>query len=125
MLRLGSVILAAALLGVPRALGARTFGAPRSVYIDVAPLAPELTGFVAELERAIGDAAYSLAAGPSEATMVIEIQNVATAETSDGRPMEAATLVVREGTSARPLILHYAPPHRGRAASRLLETLSA
>ena len=124
MLRLGSVILAAALLGVPRALGACTFGAQRSVYVDVAPLAPELTDFVTELERAIGDAAYPLAAGPSEATIVIEVQNVATAETSDGRPMEAVTLVVREGTSTRPLILHYDPPRRARAASRLIEGLS-
>ena len=125
MRRLSSVVLAAILLGAPRALDARTFGAQRSVYLDVAPLAPELTDFMAELERAIGDAAYSLAARPSEATMVIEVQNVATAETSDGRPMEAVTLVVREGTSARPLILHYSPPSRARAASRLIESLSA
>lgn len=124
MLRLGSVILAAALLGVPRALGARTFGAPRSVYVDVAPQAPELTDFVRELERAIGDAAYSLAACPSEATMVIEVQNIATAETSDGRSMAAVTVVLREGTSARPWILHYDPPQRARAASRLVERLS-
>ena len=125
MRRLGSVVLAAILLGVPRGLDARTFGAQRSVYLNVATLAPELVDFVAELERAIGDAAYSLAARPSEATMVVEVQNVATAETSDGRPMEAVTLVVREGTSARPLILYYSPPRRARAASRLIESLSA
>jgi hypothetical protein len=123
--RLGSVVLAAILLGVPRGLDARTFGAQRSVYLDVAPLAPELADFVAELESAMGNAAYSLAARPSEATMVIEIQNVATAETTDGRPMEAIALVVREGAATRPLILHYSPPHRARAAARLIETLSA
>lgn len=125
MLRLGSLILATALLGVPRALDTRAFGAQRSVYLEVAPQTPELTDFVAELGRAIGTAALSLAARPSEATMVIEIQNVATAATSDGERMEAVTLVVRDGTSARPLILHYAPPQRARAASRLVETLSA
>ena len=125
MRRLGSVVLAAILLGVPRGLDARTFGAQRSVYVEVARLAPELTDFVAALERAIGSAAYSLAAEPSQATMVIEVHNVATAETSDGRPMEAATVVVQEGTSTRPLVLHYTPPHRGRAASRLLERLSS
>jgi len=123
--RLGSLVLAAILLGVPRGLDARTFGAQRSVYLEVAPQAPELTDFVAELERAIGDAAYSLAARPSQATMVIEVRNVATAETSGGRPMEAVALVVREGAAARPLILHYTPSRRARAASRLIETLSA
>ncbi len=125
MRRLGSVVLAAILLGVPRGLDARTFGAQRSVYLDVAPLAPELTDFVAELERAIGSAAYSLAARPAEATMVIEVRNVATAETADGRPMEAVALVVRERAAARPLILHYSPPRRARAAARLIETLGA
>lgn len=125
MRRLGSVVLAAVLLGVPRVLDTRAFGAPRSVYLDVAPQAPELTDFAAELERAIGDTAYSLATSPSRATMVIEVRNVAKAETADGRPMEAVTLEVREGTSTRPLILHYSPPGRARAASRLLEALSA
>ena len=125
MRRLGSVVLAAVLLGVPRGLDTRTFGAQRSVYVEVAPQAPELTDFAAELERAIGDAAYSLATSPSRATMVIEVRNVAKAETTDGRPMEAVTLTVREGASTRPLILHYAPPRRARAAFRLLETLSA
>jgi hypothetical protein len=123
--RLGSVVLAAILLGVPRGLDARTFGAQRSVYLDVAPLAPELTDFVAELQSAIGSAAYSLVARASEATVVIEIRNVATAETTEGRPMEAISLVVREGAAARPLILHYSPPRRARAAARLIETLSA
>lgn len=123
--RLGSVVLAAILLGVPRGLDARTFGAQRSVYLDVAPLAPELADFVAELERAMEDAAYSLAARASEATMVIEVQNVATAEAADGGTMEAIALVVREGAATRPLILHYSPPRRARAAARLIETLSA
>ena len=125
MRRLGSVVLAAILLGVPRGLDARTFGAQRSVYLEVAPQAPELTDFVTELERAIGGAAYSLAARPSEATMVIEVRNVATAKASGGRPMEAIALVVREGTATRRLILDYSPSRRARAASRLIEALSA
>jgi hypothetical protein len=125
VLRLGSVILAAALLGVPRALDTRAFGSPRWVYIDVAPAAPELTDFLAALEKAIDHSAYALAAAPSAATTVIEVGSVTVARASDGRPMEAATLVVREGASARPLVLHYAPPGRARAVSHLLETLSA
>jgi hypothetical protein len=122
---LGSVILATILLGVPRALETRTFGAQRAVYIDVAPESPELTDFVQELERAIGEGALALVADPSEATAVIEVRNLAAAEASDGGAMEAVTVVVRRGTSVRPLILHYAPPRRARAASRLIEALSA
>ena len=125
MRHLGSVVLAAVLLGVPRGLDTRAFGAQRSVYVDVAPQSPELTAFVAELERAIGDAACSLASQPTATTTVIEVHNVARAETSPGRPMEAVTLVVREGAAFRPLVLHYTPPGRARAASRLLETLGA
>jgi len=123
--RLGSIVLAAVLLGVPRGLDARTFGAQRSVYVDVAPEAPELTDFVAALARAIGEGAYSLATSPLEATMVIEVRNVARTETSDGRLMEAATLTVREGASGRPLILHYTPRRRARAAAQLVDHLSA
>jgi hypothetical protein len=125
VLRLGSVILATVLLGVPRALDGRAFGAQRSVYVDVAPEFPELTDFLAELERAIDDAAVTLAERPAEATTVIEVQNVATAEGPQGARMEAVTLVVREGARARPMILHYAPTERTRAAGRLVETLSA
>jgi hypothetical protein len=125
VLRLGSVILATVLLGVPRALDSRSFGAQRSVYLDVAPELPELSDFLEELERAIGAAAVTLAERPTEATTVIEIQKVARAEDPHGDRMEAVTLVVREGASAHPLILYYAPPDRSRAASRLVETLSA
>jgi DNA integrity scanning protein DisA with diadenylate cyclase activity len=125
VLRLGSLILATVLLGVPRALDARAFGAQRSVYLEVAPQAPELTDFMAELERAISAAALSLATRPTGATMVIEVQSLATARTSDGGRMEAVSLVVRDGASALPLILHYSPPHRARAATRLVEKLSA
>ena len=121
MFRLGPVVLAAVLLGVPRALDARAFGAQRSVYVDLAPLAPELQDFASELERAIGGTAYSLAARPSEATVVVEVLNVARSIGSDGGEMEAATFAVREEGHTRPLVLHYAPEQRARAARLLLE----
>ena len=123
MLRLGSVVLAAVLLGVPRALDARAFGVQRSVYLDVAPLAPELQDFAAELKRAIEAGAYALATGPSEATLVVELMNVSRSTRSDGRPMEAACLAIREGTWSRPVVLHYAPGQRANAARRLLQRL--
>jgi hypothetical protein len=65
--------LAAVLLGVPRAIDTRAFGAQRSVYVDLAPLASELRDFATELERAIGETTYSLAARRSEATLVVEV----------------------------------------------------
>ena len=67
-MRLGSVLLAAVLLGVPRALEARSFGAPRSVYMDVARPAPDLAGFAEELQRALEAAGCRLAARPDGAT---------------------------------------------------------
>ena len=123
MLRLGSVVIAAVLLGVPRALDARAFGAQRSVYVDLAPLAPALVDFAAELERAIGETAYSLAARPSEATVVVEVLNVARSTGSDGGEMEAATFAIRDGQRIRPLVLHYAPGRQARAARLLLDSL--
>ena len=125
MLHLGSVILAAALLGVPRALQGRGLGDPRAVWVDVAPLAPELADFAEELKRAIEGSAVGLATHPSRATTVIEIRSAATVETASGRTLEAVTVVVREGPSVRPVILDYEPGRRARAASRLVERLSA
>jgi hypothetical protein len=125
VIRLGPMILSAVLLGMPRALGGHAFGDQRSVYIDVAALPPELTDFTAELERAIGDAALALAARPSLATTVIEVERVARSRTRAGDAMEAVALLVREGTSLRRMILHYAPQRRARAAAHLLERLAA
>jgi hypothetical protein len=120
----GSVILAAVLSGVPRALDARVFGSQRSVYVEVASPAPELTDLTAELKRAIGNAAYSLASQPSEATLVVELLGVATSRGANGRAMEAASFVVRDGERHRPIVLHYPPGQRAGAARALLESLS-
>ena len=125
MFRLGPMILSAVLLGVPRALGSQVFGTQRSVYIDVAPLPPELTDFTEALEGAIGEASWTLARGASEATTVIEIQSVARSRASSGDGMDAVTLVVREEGSVRRMVLHYAPRGRAEAAAHLLERLAA
>jgi hypothetical protein len=123
VLQLGSVVLAAVLLGVPRALETRAFGVQRSVYLDVAPQAPELQGLAAELARAIEGAAYTLAADPSEATLVVELLNVTRCTDSKGRPVEAAVFTLRDGRRARPVMLHYAPGERARATRLLLDSL--
>ena len=123
--RLGSVVLAAVLLGVPRALDAGTFGAQPSVYLAVAAMDPGLRDFAAELEWAIGATALTLAAWPGEATMVVELLGVSRSEAEGGRPMEAARFILHEGSVTRPLILHYAPGQGAQAARRLLERLPA
>jgi hypothetical protein len=123
VLRLGPVVLAAVLLGVPRAIDTRAFGAQRSVYVDLAPLAPELLDFATELERVIGETTYSLAARRSEATLVVEVLNVARSTDPDGAEMEAATFAVRDGQRVRPVVLHYPPGRRAAAARLLLERL--
>jgi hypothetical protein len=123
VLRLGPVVLSAVLLGVPRALDAEAFGAQRSVYVDLAPLAPELLDFTTELERAIGETTYSLAARRSEATVVVEVLNVARAAGSNGAEMEAVTFAIRDGRRTRLVVLHYAPGRRAVAARLLLEKL--
>ena len=123
VLRLGSIVLAAALLGVPRAVEARAFGAQRCVYVEVAPENLELQAFAAELERAIGASALTLAARRSDAAVVVELLGVSRSEAGGGLLMEAARFVLRDGTSTRPVILHYSPGQRAPAARRLLERL--
>jgi hypothetical protein len=123
VLRLGPVVLAAVLLGVPRALDARAFGAQRSVYVELASVSSDLRDFTTELERAIGETAYSLAPRPSEATVVVEVLNVVRSTDADSREMEAAAFAVREGRRVRRLVLHYAPGQRAQAARLLLEKL--
>jgi hypothetical protein len=122
---LGSVVLAAVLLGVPRALDAGAFGAKPSVYLAVAAMDPRLRAFAAELEWAIGASALTLAAWPGEATMVVELLGVSRSEAPGGRAMEAARFVLHDGPAKRPVILHYAPGQGARAARRLLERLPA
>jgi hypothetical protein len=124
VLHIGSVVLAAVLLGVPRALDARAFGVQGSVYVEVAPLGPELTDLTRELKRAIAGSAYPLASRRSEAATVVELLRVGSARGADGAPMEAASFVIRDASGPRPLVLHYTPGQRPGAARALLEELS-
>ena len=123
MLRLGSAILASVLLGVPRALDARAFGARRSVYVEVAPSSPELTAFAAELSRALADAGFSMAARPGRATLIVEVHALWRSEGTGGPAREAISFTVRDQRGARPLVLHYAPEERPAAARALLRSL--
>jgi hypothetical protein len=122
MLRLGSLLLAGVLQGVPRALDTRIFGAQRSVYLDVSPLAPELEAFARDLERALLDACYGLARDPSRATVVVEVR-AATTSRAGRSSAEAVIVTVRDGSLMQPLVLHYAAERRAAAARALLQRL--
>jgi hypothetical protein len=123
VLRLGSAILASVLLGVPRALDTRAFGAPRSVYVQVAPDSPELTAFAAELSRALGGAAFSAATRPGGATLVVDVHGLWRSARGSGEVSEAVRFTARGRGGARLLVLHYRPEARSAAARALLRSL--
>jgi hypothetical protein len=123
VLRLGSAILASVLLGVPRALDARAFGAPRSVYIQVAPDSPELSAFAEELTRALADAGVSLAPDPTGATLVVDVHGLWRSESATGSVTEAIRFTARSRSGTRRLVLRYAPESRSAAARALLRSL--
>ena len=122
-MRLGSAILASVLLGVPRALDARAFGSPRSVYIQVAPDSPELSAFAEELTRALADAGASIATGPAGATLVVDVHGLWRSEGTSGSVTEAIRFTARDRSGTRRLVLHYAPESRAAAAHALLRSL--
>jgi hypothetical protein len=124
MPRLGSLVLASVLLGVPRALEARTFGARRSFYVEVSREAPGLGPLADALSQALAESACSLAARRSQATTVIDVVSVLTTTDARGRPVEAFTLSVREGGRVRRLVLHGRPDDRVAAARELVARLS-
>jgi hypothetical protein len=123
VLRLGSAILASVLLGVPRALGTRAFGAPRSVYVQVAPDSPELSAFAEELSRALAEAGTSLAIGPGGATLVVDVHGLWRSVGRTGRVTEAIRFTARDLRGTRRVVLHYAPESRPAAARALLRSL--
>ncbi len=124
MRRLGSVVLASALLWVPRALGGRAFAAPRSAYVLVSPLAAGLLAFARALELALaGRPSWSLSAR-REGTVVIEVLNLASRRDADGRTLETIALAARDARGSRRLLLELRPEARPAAARRLLRRLS-
>ena len=125
MLRLRSVLLAAVLSGVPRALDTPAFGAGRSsVYVDVAAVAPRLSDFLAELDAAIGGDAYRLTGQPGGATLTVEIHNIWTSRSAGGRVSEAVSVTLRDGHETTPLVLHYVAGSEARAARALVRMLA-
>jgi hypothetical protein len=124
-LRLGSVILTAVLLGVPRTLDGRAFGSTPSVYLEVADLSPELAGFAEELSRALEESGCRVAARPTGATTVVEVHSLWSRADPGPDPSEAISFTVRDARGRRPLVLHYPPGRRAQAARALLRALDA
>jgi hypothetical protein len=122
-LRLGSAILASVLLGVPRALDTRAFGAARSVYVQVAPDSAELTAFASELFRALLDAGLSAATCPTGATVVVDVHGLWRSVAKRGQASEAVSFTARDRRGTRLLVLQYAPETRPAAARALLRSL--
>ncbi len=123
MLRLGSAVLAAVLLGVPRALDARAFGIARSVYVEVADPSPGLDGFAEALSRALELSGCRVAASPTGATTVVEVHALWRCADSRSDPLAAISFTVRDARGRRPLVLEYAPGREAAAARALLEAL--
>jgi hypothetical protein len=122
-MRLGSLVLASVLLGVPRALDTRAFGAQRSVYVEASPQAPELSAFAAALERALGAGSWQVVSRRADATVVIDVLSVADADDTRGQRMEAISLAVRDRRGLRRLVLHGPASDRYGSALGLLERL--
>ena len=123
MLRIGSLLLASVLLGIPRALDARALGALESVYVEVSELAPELQDFARELERALAAASFALSARRSEATTVVDVLSFARSADRAGRRTQAIALAVRNGRSRSPVVLHYTAGTAAEAARELVRAL--
>jgi hypothetical protein len=122
--RLGSLVLTSVLLGVPRALQGRAFGARRPVYVEVSPRSPGLLAFGEALERALGGVGWALAPCRTAAVTVVEVLHVASVRDAFGRAAEAITLAVTEGRHVRRILLHATPDRRDAAARELLARLS-
>jgi hypothetical protein len=120
---LGSLLLSSVLLGVPRALDARAFGAQRSVYVEVSPQAPELAAFAAALEQALGEGSWRIATHRAAATVVVDVLGVLDAHDRRGRALEAVRLAVHDRRGERRLVLQGIPDDRAAMARTLLERL--
>jgi hypothetical protein len=119
-----SLVLASILLGVPRALDARAFGARRPGYVELSPRSPGLQAFGEALSRALaGRPAWSLSRSRREAATVVDVLALASGLDARGRRVEAVALRVSERGGTRRVLLHAAPGQREAAARELVARL--
>ncbi len=117
------MVLTAVLLGVPRALDTRAFGAARSVYVEVADPSAGLAGFAEELSRALARAGCRVASTLTGATTVVEVHAHWRRAGPGVDPSEAIAFTVRDARGRRPLVLHYPAGREAEAARALLAAL--
>jgi hypothetical protein len=123
--RIGSMLLASVLLGVPRALALRALRAREWVLVEVSPLVPELRVFAVELERALREASRERLGAPCrvDTTTVVDVLGAVSQVGGAGGPMCAVSLAVRGRRASRPLVVHYRPGRAAEAARALLAQL--
>lgn len=114
LLRLGTIVLSSALLGLPRALGDRVPRVDRSGYVEVA--APDLDPReLAELiDALLSSEALAVARQPAHVTLIVEVLAFARAGSD---PDQGALLAqLGEGAQGRPLVVERPARRRPPAA---------
>jgi hypothetical protein len=126
VLRLAFLILAAVLLGLPRALrGGASVARAHSVYVEVAPGDPSLAAFGAALEAELEREHFAPAESPTPDTLIVEIHGVATLRARDGKSRQAITITLREQDRSQRLVLDYGRGNVRAAARTLIASLPA
>jgi hypothetical protein len=123
--RLGSAILASVLLGVPRALDARIFGARRPAYVQLAPESRKLAALAAELLRALREACLSKPAATilDRSPLIVDVHGLWRCSARVGPTTEMISATASDGRGVRRLIAWYPAVARAAAARALLRSL--
>jgi hypothetical protein len=126
MARLGALMLASVLLGLPRLFRAES-AVPRrrSRYVEPAPSDAALLDFIAQLAPVIDEHCRSLAVTGDGGTTVVEIHGRASQATQARRPGAEAIRVSVEATGrVQRLVLHGPPDRRSDMARALVRWLT-
>jgi hypothetical protein len=126
MLDFGALLLAAALMGLPRALRALgpSRAGSRSKYVEVAPADGALAEFCRHLAEAIDAGDRKPVDEPPGRTQVVEIRALMRARSADGVERQAVVVSATDGREERPLIVDYPRGRSAAAARALLEALA-
>ncbi len=125
MIRLGSLILTAVLLGLPRLFpGSAASLRRRSPHVEPAPCDPALLDFIAELRPLIDSHCRALADPDPGNPVVVEIHRLVPRTGKDGtRVAEAISVSVQADGRFQPMIFECRPGRRSPAARALVAML--
>jgi hypothetical protein len=123
----GALLLSAVLSSIPRIFRRAVFNVRiRLPYVEVTPDDAALVDFTTELTRAIDRHSRSLAEQCLDNARVVEVRRLVRLRSQDGTKYEEAVSVILDGDERFcPLILHYSPCQRARAAQTLVQRLSS